>query len=287
MQQQSSFQNFRTAAEFEASLNRTKGTKRRAKDGARYGTKDGANTQQRVVVIDNGSPAFVVYLVPGRTERFWREVQRRPEKRSGPGKAYVFVVNNDAYVRELDAHDHEYADGIPVEELLKTDAFLPWRVFSYRNAFVGYDDQDLANGRGSGNTVLLETSTPQTRGTKRTSEYVLISMGAHAFRSLAVGGGGVHTYVSEVELNNEVAYPYALDDQYVYFLSKFPVIAVPLNTPLLPDVLRADPNGWLYDASNLEGLPSLLDRWTGRTEDRRRFSGVIQIETRQLHPRPV
>lgn len=235
-----------------------------------------------MVVIDNGSPAFVVYLVPGRTDAFWREVQRRPSVNSGPGKAYVFALNSEAYAHELYDQERPYADDIPVEALLKTDSFLPWKVFPYRDAFVGYDSQDLASGGGVGNTVLLHVGAP------RAGEYVLIgAVGVRAFKPLAAPSSrGVHTYVSDMERNNEVSYPYASDGQHVYFLSGAP-IAVPLETSLLPEKLRADPNGWLYESSGLGRQPSLVERWFGVMEARRRSAGVVPLETHQLHPRPA
>lgn len=257
----SSFRTIKTASEFETCMRRQKNR--------------GTSTAKRVVIIDNGSISFVVYLVPGRTDKFWREVQRRPDMTSGPGKAYVFVLNYEAYVHEL--YDREHADDMPVEALLKTESFSPWQVFSYRNAFVGYDSQDLASGGGSGNTVLLEAP--------RVGEYVLISEDVRAFRSLAAPGRSVHTYVSEMERNNDVSYPYASDGQYVYFLAGDP-IAVPLKTPLLPDKLRADPNGWLYESSRLGRQPSFFERWFGTMESRRRSAGVVSLEAHQLHPRP-
>lgn len=256
----SSFRAIKTASEFEACMRR----------------RNSRGAAKRVVVIDNGSPTFIVYLVPGRTDKFWREVQRRPNVSSGPGKAYVFALNHEAYVHEL--YDHEHADDIPVEALLKTESFLPWHVFPYRNAFVGYDSQDLASGGGSGNTVLLEAP--------RVGEYVLIRGDVRAFKSLAAPSRGVHTYVSEMERNNDVSYPYASDGQYVYFLASAP-IAVPLKTPLLPEKLRADPNGWLYESSGLGRQPSLLERWFGVMEARRRSAGVVPLEVHQLHPCPA
>ena len=81
----------------------------------------------------------------------------------------------------------------------------------YINIFVGDNDlkfkeYDLKKGEGRGNTILLQTGK---------NKYVYIGDGIRSFTTK--NGDVIKKYYSPVG-NNEVPYPYAVGDKYVYFM---------------------------------------------------------------------
>jgi len=81
----------------------------------------------------------------------------------------------------------------------------------YINIFVGDNDlkfkeYDLKKGEGRGNTILLQTGK---------NKYIYIGDGIRSFTTK--NGDVIKKYYSPVG-NNEVPYPYAVGDKYVYFM---------------------------------------------------------------------
>lgn len=224
---------------------------------------DGNSTIKRVMTLDNGGVAFVVTLLPGHSNVFWRDLQRgREHGGSGAGRALVHAIRRESlYPKDI--------------------RITLWREFTYAEAFVGLDSGELNDPRrglwfDGGNSVLLNTAPD-------VGEYVFVGEDVFSFR--VEPGDKIMRYVSDVG-NSGVPYPYAVGYRRVYLMvasSGWVPSSVPLqnmtsgSNGIGTGAMPRDPYEWMWhDGPNKERQP-LAEQ---RQHDIRKL-----LQYKMLHPR--
>jgi hypothetical protein len=263
-----------------------------AKTAAAFMKKHGDRAKQ-VVTVDNGGEPLSVFLTPGKTDEFWREIQLNPGQKSGPGRAHIFAMSNDGEER------------MDLEKLEVADQQVFWREIPYINAFVGFDrDTELRSfyrweqAKKSawrralglvrktpphewwygGNSVLLQTEA---------QEYMFL--GERVFR-FCTPGDEIVQFVSDMG-NSAVPYPFAVGRERVYFMlgsqtmeqARKGLPLVPVSAPLHPR-RKGVPSPLSEDEDNPDFPYSWL--WPchkpGPCQDRERGQGAKHAGTRPL-----
>lgn len=231
-----------------------------------------------VITVDNGDIPFVVFLLQDNAanDRFWWRVQQDSGTLSGPGKAYVFMI--DQGFADSAVHEDEESPPPSTNDARFTGMYRFWRAFDYHNAFVGYDSDEIrcSELQGwrckfdvfsrphhawwlGGNTILLQVEP---------SYYIFIGERVVLFK--AGSGDRIVRFVSNMG-NSAVPYPYAVGQQRVYFMDTTMSTEdankgeryIPISAPITPSSKHVpspmspsydDPYHWLWQG---------IDRQTG------------------------
>jgi len=260
-----------------------------------------------VITVDNGGTPIVVFLVQksgaSKEEEIWWRVQLDPDASSGPGAAYVFAIDQKMADRVFDTA----YPAISVRNERFSGMFRFWRAFEYKNAFVGYDTEELLRrekenekkDRGSWWRRALRIAPPRPRSVwwhggsavllrVAASEYVFI--GERVIRFKTAAGDSILRFVSDMG-RSAVPYPYAVGRRRVYLMSTTMTMEdakrgkkyVPIPAPIVPpreDVpsplspVFRDPYDWLWRGENRE------------RGDAAKQAGVLEVQGfRELLPR--